>query len=70
MNEYSARYSILDREFYIPSFRASWPRSLSATGRAAASGVLAGEEAAEVLAASKQATTRVEITTTTPRDAE
>jgi thymidylate synthase (FAD) len=35
VNEYSARYSILDREFYIPA-RSTWRRSRAATGRAGA----------------------------------
>ncbi len=35
VNEYSARYSILDREFYIPP-RNTWPRRSRSTGRAAA----------------------------------
>ncbi len=48
VNEYSARYSILDREFYIPA-----PDHLaaqSATNRQGRGAVLAGEEAAAVLA--------------------
>jgi thymidylate synthase (FAD) len=48
VNEYSARYSILDREFYIPA-----PENLaaqSADNRQGRGAVLAGEEAAEVLA--------------------
>lgn len=47
VNEYSARYSILDREFYIPA-----PEHLAAQSAANRQGrgtVLAGEEAAEVL---------------------
>src|SRR5277367_5183864 len=47
VNEYSARYSILDREFYIPS-----PDHLAAqsvTNRQGRGTVLQGEEAAEVL---------------------
>jgi len=47
VNEYSARYSILDREFYIPS-----PENLAAqavTNRQGRGEVLDGEEAAEVL---------------------
>jgi thymidylate synthase (FAD) len=47
VNEYSARYSILDREFYIPS-----PDHLAAqltTNRQGRGTVLLGEEAAEVL---------------------
>jgi thymidylate synthase (FAD) len=48
VNEYSARYSILDREFYIPS-----PEHLaaqSASNRQGRGAVLSGDEAAEVLA--------------------
>jgi thymidylate synthase (FAD) len=48
VNEYSARYSILDREFYIPA-----PEQLAAQSTANRQGrgaVLSGEEAAEVLA--------------------
>ncbi len=47
VNEYSARYSILDREFYIPA-----PEHLAAQSAANRQGrgdVLEGEEAAEVL---------------------
>ena len=47
VNEYSARYSILDKEFYIPS-----PEHLaaqSASNRQGRGDVLDGEEAAEVL---------------------
>ena len=47
VNEYSARYSILDREFYLPA-----PEHLaaqSATNRQGRGEVLAGEEAAQVL---------------------
>jgi thymidylate synthase (FAD) len=48
VNEYSARYSILDREFYIPA-----PEHLAAQSAANRQGrgeVLEGEEAADVLA--------------------
>ena len=48
VNEYSARYSILDREFYIPA-----PEQLAAqsvVNRQGRGAVLEGEEAAEVLA--------------------
>jgi len=48
VNEYSARYSILDREFYIPA-----PEHLAAQSVANRQGrgeVLSGDEAAEVLA--------------------
>jgi thymidylate synthase (FAD) len=48
VNEYSARYSILDREFYLPA-----PEHLAAQSVANRQGrgnVLAGEEAARVLA--------------------
>ena len=48
VNEYSARYSMLDREFYIPA-----PDQLAAQSQANRQGrgdVLAGEEAARVLA--------------------
>ncbi len=47
VNEYSARYSILDKEFYIPS-----PENLAAQATINRQGrgqVLSGEEAAEVL---------------------
>src|SRR6202451_3396559 len=47
VNEYSARYSILDREFYIPA-----PEHLAAQSEKNRQGrgdVLAGDEAAEVL---------------------
>jgi thymidylate synthase (FAD) len=47
VNEYSARYSILDREFYIPA-----PAQLaaqSASNRQGRGAVLSGDEAAEVL---------------------
>ena len=47
VNEYSARYSILDREFYIPA-----PEHLAAQSEENRQGrgdVLAGDEAAEVL---------------------
>ena len=47
VNEYSARYSILDKEFYIPS-----PEHLAAqsvTNRQGRGDILDGEEAAEVL---------------------
>ena len=36
VNEYSARYSIMDKEFYIPSPGDTSPRSPRSTGRAAA----------------------------------
>jgi thymidylate synthase (FAD) len=48
VNEYSARYSILDKEYYIPA-----PEQLAAQSRTNRQGrgeVVAGEEAAEVLA--------------------
>ena len=48
VNEYSARYSVMDREFYIPG-----PEQLAAQSDANRQGrgaVLAGQEAAEVLA--------------------
>ncbi|MBB4267232.1 FAD-dependent thymidylate synthase [Roseospira visakhapatnamensis] len=47
VNEYSARYSVLDREFYIPA-----PEHLAAQSsdnRQGREGVLTGDEAAEVL---------------------
>src|SRR3954454_2840225 len=47
VNEYSARYSILDREFYIPA--AEHLAAQSAVNRQGRGDVLAGEEAAEVL---------------------
>ncbi|WP_207456189.1 FAD-dependent thymidylate synthase [Azospirillum sp. SYSU D00513] len=52
VNEYSARYSILDREFYIPA-----PDQLGAqavVNRQGRGGVLEGEEAASVLALLRQ----------------
>jgi thymidylate synthase (FAD) len=56
VNEYSARYSILDREFYIPA-----PEHLAAQSSANRQGrgeVLTGEEAAEVLAWLREDATR------------
>ncbi|MDR3536544.1 MAG: FAD-dependent thymidylate synthase, partial [Acetobacteraceae bacterium] len=56
VNEYSARYSILDREFYIPA-----PEQLaaqSATNRQGRGDVLAGEEAARVLDLLREDATR------------
>jgi thymidylate synthase (FAD) len=48
VNEYSARYSILDREFYVPApEKLAAQSSVNRQGRGA---VLEGEEAAEVLA--------------------
>lgn len=47
VNEYSARYSILDREFYIPDAKAL--ASQSRTNRQGRGEVLEGEEAASVL---------------------
>ena len=52
VNEYSARYSILDREFYIPA-----PEHLAAQSESNRQGrgdVLEGDEAAEVLALLRQ----------------
>lgn len=52
VNEYSARYSILDNEFYVPA-----PEHLAAQSRANRQGrgdVLEGEEAARVLALLRQ----------------
>src|ERR1700689_4454733 len=48
VNEYSARYSILDREFYIPAPEQLAAQSLS--NRQGRGDVLSGDEAAEVLA--------------------
>src|SRR5471030_2595005 len=48
VNEYSARYSILDREFYVPEPEHLAAQSLS--NRQGRGDVLAGDEAAEVLA--------------------
>ena len=48
VNEYSARYSILDKEFYIPA--SEHLAAQSASNRQGRGEVLAGEEAAEVLA--------------------
>ncbi len=56
VNEYSARYSILDREFYIPA-----PEQLAAQSTANRQGrgdVLEGEEAARVLALLKDDSAR------------
>ncbi len=56
VNEYSARYSILDREFYIPA-----PGHLAAqsdVNRQGRGAVLAGEEAARVLDLLRQDATR------------
>jgi thymidylate synthase (FAD) len=56
VNEYSARYSILDREFYIPA-----PEHLAAQSSANRQGrgdVLAGEEAAHVLNLLREDATR------------
>ncbi len=48
VNEYSARYSILDKEFYIPEPEHLGAQSVS--NRQGRAGVLQGKEAAEVLA--------------------
>src|SRR5580658_8813991 len=48
VNEYSARYSILDREFYIPA--AGQLAAQSVSNRQGRGDVLSGDEAAEVLA--------------------
>ncbi len=56
VNEYSARYSILDREFYIPA-----PENLAAQSKVNNQGrgdVLQGEEAARVLEVLKSDSTR------------
>src|SRR5690606_26931100 len=56
VNEYSARYSILDNEFYVPA-----PEHLAAQSRANRQGrgdVLEGEEAARVLALLREDATR------------
>jgi len=56
VNEYSARYSILDREFYIPD-----PAHLAAQSKANNQGrgeILSGEEAARVLAILRDDSTR------------
>jgi thymidylate synthase (FAD) len=56
VNEYSARYSILDREFYLPA-----PEHLaaqSAMNRQGRGEVLTGEEAAHVLAVLREDATR------------
>ncbi len=47
VNEYSARYSILDREFYIPS--AEHLAAQSATNRQGRGDILDGDEAVEVM---------------------
>jgi len=56
VNEYSARYSILDREFYIPS--AEHLAAQSAVNRQGRGAVLQGAEAAEVLAILREDATR------------
>jgi thymidylate synthase (FAD) len=48
VNEYSARYSILDKEFYIPS--AEHLAAQSVSNRQGRGAILDGEEAAEVMA--------------------
>ena len=48
VNEYSARYSILDKEFYIP--KSEHLAAQSTSNRQGRGDVLAGDEAAEVLA--------------------
>ena len=56
VNEYSARYSVLDREFYIPA-----PEHLaaqSASNRQGRGSVLEGDEAAEVLELMKRGAAR------------
>jgi thymidylate synthase (FAD) len=56
VNEYSARYSILDREFYIPA-----PEHLAAqsqTNRQGRGAVLSGEEAEDVLRVLREDATR------------
>ncbi|UFN50546.1 FAD-dependent thymidylate synthase [Roseomonas sp. OT10] len=56
VNEYSARYSVMDREFYIPA-----PEHLaaqSADNRQGRGAVLEGEEAARVLALLREDSTR------------
>jgi thymidylate synthase (FAD) len=56
VNEYSARYSILDREFYIPA-----PAQLAAqsvSNRQGRGDVLSGDEAAEVLTLLREDATR------------
>jgi thymidylate synthase (FAD) len=63
VNEYSARYSILDREFYIPE-----PRHLAAqsvSNRQGRGDVLSGEDAARVLDILRG--DAMQTTTTTPR---
>src|SRR3546814_13721640 len=57
VNEYSARYSILDREFYMPA-----PEHLAAqadTNRQGRGTVLAGDEAQHVLGLLRDAAARV-----------
>ena len=64
VNEYSARYSILDREFYIPA-----PEHLAAqsgSNRQGRGDVLEGEEAAWVLGPAARATPPRPMTTTPP----
>ncbi len=56
VNEYSARYSILDREFYIPG--AEHLAAQSAVNRQGRGEVLQGAEAAEVLAILREDATR------------
>ena len=62
VNEYSARYSILDREFYLPA-----PEHLaaqSAANRQGRGAVLAGDEAARGAGPAARATRRAATTTT------
>ncbi|MBI1209116.1 MAG: FAD-dependent thymidylate synthase [Azospirillum sp.] len=52
VNEYSGRYSVLDREFYIPA--ADQLAAQAASNRQGRGAVLAGDEAAQVLALLRQ----------------
>jgi thymidylate synthase (FAD) len=56
VNEYSARYSILDREFYIPD--ASHPAAQSKSNAQGRGETLSGDEAARVLAFLRDDSTR------------
>ena len=63
MNEYSARYSILDKEFYIPAKEQLSAQSTS--NRQGRGDLITGEQANEVLKILK--TTQQELTTITKK---
>ena len=62
VNEYSARYSVLDREFYVPCRPRSSPRSLS-NNRQGRGARLEGDEAERVLAMLREDASRTTTTT-------